>query len=104
MAAIAEIELPRGQWHDLVHILFDNVTTTDDANLKQATLKTIGYICEGVVSCLPVFDATYPRYFLSFRTLLYWLACQTNSLLQLSKALVRKNKSKSISHSADYTD
>jgi importin subunit beta-1 len=50
VAAIAEIELLHGQWPDLVHILLDNVTATDNVNLKQATLKTIGYICEGVVS------------------------------------------------------
>ncbi|KAI8092520.1 armadillo-type protein [Halteromyces radiatus] len=48
IAAIAEIELPRAQWQDLIHVLLDNVTNTDNANLKQATLKTIGFVCESV--------------------------------------------------------
>ncbi|ORZ20333.1 armadillo-type protein [Absidia repens] len=48
VAAIAEIELPQGQWQDLIPVLLDYVTNTDNANLKQATLKTIGFICETV--------------------------------------------------------
>ncbi|CAO3590196.1 unnamed protein product [Absidia cylindrospora] len=48
VAAIAEIELPHGQWQNLIHLLLENVTNTDNANLKQATLKTIGFVCESV--------------------------------------------------------
>ncbi|CDS08530.1 hypothetical protein LRAMOSA09891 [Lichtheimia ramosa] len=46
VAAIAEIELPMGQWPDLIRLLLDNVTTTDNADLKTSTLEAIGYVCE----------------------------------------------------------
>ncbi|KAL0092485.1 armadillo-type protein [Phycomyces blakesleeanus] len=46
VAAIAEIELPKYQWPDLIQILLDNVTVANNTNLKQSTLQAIGYICE----------------------------------------------------------
>ncbi|OBZ82225.1 Importin subunit beta-1 [Choanephora cucurbitarum] len=45
VAAIAEIELPIGQWPDLIHVMLDNIRT-EDATLKQSTLQAIGYVCE----------------------------------------------------------
>ncbi|KAL9056659.1 MAG: hypothetical protein Q9162_002831 [Coniocarpon cinnabarinum] len=45
VAAIAAIELPRNQWPELMPILVENVGTGSD-HLKQASLQTIGYICE----------------------------------------------------------
>ncbi|ORY97378.1 armadillo-type protein [Syncephalastrum racemosum] len=47
IAAIAQIELPVQQWPDLIRAVLANVTTTDNAVLKQSTLQAIGYICEG---------------------------------------------------------
>ncbi|KAI9255644.1 armadillo-type protein [Phascolomyces articulosus] len=46
IAAIAEIELPLQQWPDLIRIVLENVTNTDNAALKMATLQAIGYVCE----------------------------------------------------------
>lgn len=45
ISSIAAIELPRGQWDDLMATLVKNVS--DGApHQKQASLTTIGYICE----------------------------------------------------------
>ncbi|KAG2226727.1 hypothetical protein INT45_001074, partial [Circinella minor] len=46
IAAIAEIELPLQEWPDLIRIVLENVTNTDNAALKMATLQAIGYVCE----------------------------------------------------------
>eukprot|EP00124_Ichthyophonus_hoferi_P004340 Ihof_evm1s466 gene=Ihof_evmTU1s466 len=49
VAAIAQIELPSGQWGDLMATLCTNATmATSTEPLKQATLETIGYICEDI--------------------------------------------------------
>lgn len=45
VAAIATIELPRTQWADLMTTLVQNVNSGND-HLKQASLTTIGFICE----------------------------------------------------------
>lgn len=45
VAAIASIELPRNQWPELMHALVRNVNE-GDAHQKQASLTTIGFICE----------------------------------------------------------
>lgn len=45
VSAIAAIELPRDQWNDLLPFLVKNVTEGAD-HQKQASLTTIGYICE----------------------------------------------------------
>ena len=50
VAAIAAVELPQGQWQDLIEVLLRLVNTSDNVNLKIATLQTIGYICEVIVS------------------------------------------------------
>lgn len=50
VAAIAEIELPLGQWPDLIQVVLQNVTGSDDPTLKVSTLQAIGYVCEATVS------------------------------------------------------
>lgn len=45
IASIAGIELPRGQWADLMNILVTNVSE-GQPHQKQASLTTIGFICE----------------------------------------------------------
>ncbi|KAK0733685.1 armadillo-type protein [Lasiosphaeria miniovina] len=45
VAAIAGIELPRNQWPDLMHTLVRNVSE-GTPHQKQASLTTIGFICE----------------------------------------------------------
>ncbi|CAG8501128.1 9352_t:CDS:10 [Paraglomus occultum] len=47
-AAIAAIELPNNQWDDLMKILLNNVTNTENSQLKQAALTAIGYVCEQI--------------------------------------------------------
>lgn len=46
VAAIAEIELPRREWNDLMHIIVENTKADRPVNVKRASLLTIGYICE----------------------------------------------------------
>lgn len=50
VAAIAAVELPHGQWPDLIEVLLGFVNNQPQANLKISTLQTIGYICESIVS------------------------------------------------------
>ncbi|PWY90048.1 importin beta-1 subunit [Aspergillus heteromorphus CBS 117.55] len=45
IVSIAAMELPQGQWPELMNILVQNVATGTD-QLKQASLVTIGFICE----------------------------------------------------------
>lgn len=45
IASIAAIELPRNEWPELMPTLVENVGTGGD-HTKQASLVTIGYICE----------------------------------------------------------
>jgi importin subunit beta-1 len=45
VASIASIELPRNQWSDLMPFLVKNVSEGAD-HQKQASLTTIGFICE----------------------------------------------------------
>jgi importin subunit beta-1 len=45
VASIAGIELPKGKWDDLMPFLVKNVSDGAD-HQKQASLTTIGYICE----------------------------------------------------------
>ncbi|KAF9468235.1 armadillo-type protein [Collybia nuda] len=48
VAAIAAVELPQGQWPDLIEILLGFVNNQPNPNLKVATLQTIGFICETI--------------------------------------------------------
>lgn len=51
VAYIACAELPANQWPDLMQILVKNVIVPGSSELlKQATLETIGYICQDIVS------------------------------------------------------
>lgn len=45
IVSIAAIELPRGEWPELMNTLVQNVASGNDA-LKQSSLTAIGYICE----------------------------------------------------------
>jgi importin subunit beta-1 len=54
IAAIAAVELPQSQWQELIEILLGFVNNPSNTNLKIATLQTIGFICESIVS----FDAS----------------------------------------------
>ena len=45
IASIAAIEMPRNQWPELMNVLVKNVGEGQD-HLKQASLNTIGFICE----------------------------------------------------------
>ncbi|AAS51041.2 ACL187Wp [Eremothecium gossypii ATCC 10895] len=47
IAAIADIELPRDEWPDLMKILVENTTQHQPENVKRASLLVLGYICEG---------------------------------------------------------
>lgn len=49
VAAIAAIELPLGQWENLIPQLLELVGRSDNSGLRQATLQAIGYICESIV-------------------------------------------------------
>jgi importin subunit beta-1 len=48
VASVAAIELPQGQWPDLIQTLLSFVST-QDSNVKEASLQTIGFICETIV-------------------------------------------------------
>lgn len=52
VAAIAAVELPHNQWADLIELLLSFINNQDNANLKIATLQTIGFICEVIVCSL----------------------------------------------------
>ncbi|KAG7660411.1 kap95 [[Candida] subhashii] len=46
VAAIADIELPRNEWPELIPTIIKNTKTENPENLKKASHLTIGYICE----------------------------------------------------------
>ena len=47
IAKVAAIELPTGQWPDLIQTLLANVgAQPPNTGLKQVTLEALGYICE----------------------------------------------------------
>eukprot|EP00250_Pteridium_aquilinum_P006489 c16400_g1_i2 orf=255-2879(+) len=51
IAKVAAIELPQGQWPELIGVLLTNMggtSTEHPPHLKQATLETLGYVCEEV--------------------------------------------------------
>ncbi len=53
VAYIAAAEIPHAQWPELVPTLLHNVTNQTSPNndtIKEASLETIGYICEELVS------------------------------------------------------
>ncbi|CCH45624.1 Importin subunit beta-1 [Wickerhamomyces ciferrii] len=46
VAAIADIELPRQEWNDLIGIIVENTKPEKPEHVKRASLLAIGYICE----------------------------------------------------------
>ena len=52
VAAIAAVELPNAEWMELIEILFQFMNNSENVNMRIATLQTIGYICETIVSGL----------------------------------------------------
>ncbi|KAG0057156.1 karyopherin beta [Gryganskiella cystojenkinii] len=46
VAAIAAIELPIGEWEDVIRQMLQTLQTSDNNNLKQCTFKAIGFVCE----------------------------------------------------------
>ncbi|KAA8517453.1 hypothetical protein F0562_017746 [Nyssa sinensis] len=49
VAKIASIEIPRKEWPELIGSLLVNMTQQDrPTSLKQATLETLGYVCEEI--------------------------------------------------------
>lgn len=46
VAAIADIELPRQEWNELIGIIVENTKPEKPVNVKRSSLLTIGYICE----------------------------------------------------------
>ena len=50
VSAIATVELPNNQWSDLIELLLRAMDNADNTNLRIATLRSIGYICESIVS------------------------------------------------------
>ncbi|CAI9097287.1 OLC1v1033676C2 [Oldenlandia corymbosa var. corymbosa] len=49
IAKIASIEIPRKEWPELIGQLLANMTQQDrPASLKQATLETLGFVCEEI--------------------------------------------------------
>ncbi|KAI0270716.1 karyopherin Kap95 [Gloeopeniophorella convolvens] len=48
VAAIATVELPQGQWPDLIEVLLRFVNSGTSVPLRQSTLSAIGFICEAL--------------------------------------------------------
>ena len=45
IAAVAQIEIPRGEWTDLIPNLCMN-SSNENQQIRHTSLTTIGYICE----------------------------------------------------------
>ena len=56
VAAIATVELPQGQWPELIEILLGFVNNAANTPLRIATLNSIGYICESIVRAFFLVD------------------------------------------------
>lgn len=49
IAKVASVEIPRKEWMDLIGRLLTNMTQSDTPSaLRQATLETLGYVCEEI--------------------------------------------------------
>jgi hypothetical protein len=51
VSSIATIELPRGEWLELITNLSVNANN-EDSKVKMSSLETLGYICEELVRYL----------------------------------------------------
>ena len=45
ISAIAFVEVPRGEWFDMIEILAEN-TSHKDINIRIASITAIGFTCE----------------------------------------------------------
>lgn len=54
MAAIAAVELPVGQWMDVIETLLGFMNDQANTPVRVATLQAIGYICESIVRFLHI--------------------------------------------------
>jgi importin subunit beta-1 len=53
VAYVAVAELPVGQWPEVIQVMVNNVISpTSTEMMKEATLESIGYICQDIVSCM----------------------------------------------------
>lgn len=50
VAALACIELPQSNWNELLPALLVRVNSADNPGLRQASLETIGFVCESIKS------------------------------------------------------
>lgn len=50
IAKAAAIDLPHAAWPDLISVLLANMGASQPTHLKQASLETLGYVCEEVSS------------------------------------------------------
>lgn len=50
IAKAAAIDLPHAAWPDLISVLLANMGNSQPTHLKQASLQTLGYVCEEVSS------------------------------------------------------
>lgn len=48
IAAIAAIEVPRGEWLEIIKNLADN-SAHENIEIRHASLETLGFICEELV-------------------------------------------------------
>jgi len=48
VAKIAAIEVPQGQWTNLVDLLVRGIGQTENQHLRQASFEALGYVCEEV--------------------------------------------------------
>ena len=48
LSQLALLELPRGEWPDLIQNLFAACATTNPDQLRVSALTTLGYICEDI--------------------------------------------------------
>ena len=48
MSTIATIDLPKGEWRELIPELLQNVRQANNLPLVQSSLDALGYICDGI--------------------------------------------------------
>ncbi|KAH9948461.1 ARM repeat-containing protein [Amylocystis lapponica] len=48
VSAIGTVELPQGQWMELIELLLGFVNNSANTNLRVATLQAIGFLCESI--------------------------------------------------------
>lgn len=44
------MEIPEGQWQDLIKILIEQIDKAPNDELRESTYKTLGFVCEEVRS------------------------------------------------------